>query len=165
MFNHKELEIHRSSLKLMKIWKDSMSFNGAQLYSCQTWQVLRSYWLVCVRGRSLAKGELWHLCDTWLLLFPLPFRWAWQFTAASWKSTLRSSVSTSRAVLRIWWTRPMSGSSRRTATMTLTQSPKTKNKRRSWKRNNSEHVSTSFWFKKKKKTVFVNVTVLTPFII
>lgn len=86
---------------------------------------------------------LWQLCNTKLFLFPPPsaFRWAWQFTAVSWKSTLRNSASTSHAAPPIWWTRPMSGNFLKTATMTLTQSPKTKNRRRSSKRNNSEHVS------------------------
>ncbi len=36
MLNHDKLEIHKSSLKMKKIWKDCMSFSGAQLYSCRT---------------------------------------------------------------------------------------------------------------------------------
>ncbi len=42
MFNHNELEIHRTSLKMLKIWKDCMSFSGAQLLLIKSFsQVLR----------------------------------------------------------------------------------------------------------------------------
>ncbi len=36
MFNHSELKIHRTSLKMTKICKDRMSVSGAQPCSCRT---------------------------------------------------------------------------------------------------------------------------------
>ena len=82
---------------------------------------------------------LCHLCDPWLVLV-FGLRLVWRFTVASWRLTLRNSAWTSHAALQIWWTRQTSGNSPRTATMTLTQSLKTKNRTRSWKRNSREHV-------------------------
>ncbi len=48
-FNHNELEMHRSSLNMPKIWKDCMSFNGAQPCICQTLvRAGRCYALICL---------------------------------------------------------------------------------------------------------------------
>ncbi len=58
IFNHNDLDIHRTSLKMTKIWKDCMSSYGAQLLDpAQSWQMLRSDWPVCIRERSFAKGQ------------------------------------------------------------------------------------------------------------
>ncbi len=61
MFNHSDLKIHRTSLKITKIWKE-VSFNWAQPCSCQTlgqtWQMLHSDWPVGVRGRNFVKGQM-----------------------------------------------------------------------------------------------------------
>lgn len=92
--------------------------------------VLIDRWLIIAYFRPSCLVSFY--CDTCLIILncsssPSSSMWAWPFTAASWKLTLRNSASISRAAPQIWWTRPMSGSSPRTATMTLTQSPKIKN--------------------------------------
>ncbi len=46
MFNHDKLDIHRTNLKMIKILKDILRFNGAEPCSCQTLRVGKSYTLI-----------------------------------------------------------------------------------------------------------------------